>query len=127
MKGMCRYRALSRRTLNSMARSTSPDLSMDVRLNKAIVYQEPVDSLTATVHYNSRFLEIPSFAVSGPAGKLTLSGRYEHDADLYHGVLSVHVPESEFQIGKGETCAVRRTGNCRYFTVGREPERHGLR
>jgi translocation and assembly module TamB len=78
----------------------SPDIAADLSLTKALVYQEPLDSLQATIHYNNRSLEIPSFNVSAPAGRLTFSGNYIHDADLYHGVLSLHVPDSEFQVAK---------------------------
>jgi translocation and assembly module TamB len=91
-------------TLSATARLTgpldSPDLTLDFGLTKAILLQEPVDSLVGTIHYDSRLLDIPSLSVSAPAGKLTLSGKYQHDADSYHGVLSLHVPESEFQVAK---------------------------
>jgi translocation and assembly module TamB len=78
----------------------SPDIGLEFNLTKALVYREPLDSVAATIHYTNRSLDIPSIKVTAPAGRLILSGRYDHTADFYHGVLSVHVPESELQVAK---------------------------
>jgi translocation and assembly module TamB len=80
----------------------SPDVAATFRLTKANVYQEPIDSLAATIHYNNTLLDIASLDLKSPAGSLRLSGSYVHDAGAYHGVLAVHVPESELQISKIE-------------------------
>ena len=80
----------------------SPDASVNLTLTKAIIEQEPISRLAATVHYNNRLLDIPSVDVSAPAGTLQLSGHYDHGADIYQGTLSVHVANGELQIGKIE-------------------------
>ncbi len=80
----------------------SPDASGSLTLTKAILEQEQINRLSATVHYNNRLLDIPSVDISAPAGTLQLSGRYDHGADLYQGTLSVHVANSALQVGKIE-------------------------
>jgi translocation and assembly module TamB len=78
----------------------SPDVAVNLGLTKAVVYQEPIDRLTATIHYNNRLLDIPSIDLHAPAGTLKLSGRYDHDTDIRHGLLKVHISDSEFQLAK---------------------------
>jgi translocation and assembly module TamB len=78
----------------------SPDVAINLGLTKAVVYQEPIDRLAATIHYNNRLLDIPSIDLNAAAGTLKLSGRYNHDPGIYHGLLTVHISDSELQVAK---------------------------
>ena len=80
----------------------SPDASVNLTLTKAILEQEQINRLAASVHYNNRLLDIPTIKIDAPAGSLQLSGRYDHGTDIYQGTLAVHVANSELQVGKIE-------------------------
>jgi translocation and assembly module TamB len=64
----------------------NPNVDASLRLLRAKVYGEPVNSVNAAGTYSAQLLELRSLSVSAPAGRLEAHGSYSHDAsDLRRG------------------------------------------
>lgn len=73
----------------------NPDAQADLTLAKAVVYTEPVDSLTARLHYSKNAIDVPSLSLKAPAGTLNASAHYEPA-----GALRMHVDSNDIDLSK---------------------------
>ncbi len=79
----------------------TPNANLDFALLKARVYQEPVDSLKGSVHYAAQLVEIPSIDLQVPAGRITLSGSYDHPVNNFNaGSLKLKLNSTDVQLGE---------------------------
>ena len=79
----------------------TPDATLDATLSKANVYQEPLNSLHAQLHYTDTLVNISALDLDVPAGTLSASGAYNHTAgDLNNGTLQFHLNSSDINLAK---------------------------
>ncbi len=78
----------------------SPDIDAHLQLSNAVLYHEPVNQLTAQVHFRNDLVDLPLLDVKLPAGDINLNGRFDHPNGALNGTLNFHVNTSHFDIGK---------------------------
>ena len=79
----------------------APNARLQFALDKANLYQEPVNRLAGNVQYSNTNVDIPSVRLDVPAGSVTLSGSFAHPSgDLKNGALSLKVDSTDIDVGK---------------------------
>ena len=79
----------------------APNARLQFALDKANLYQEPVNRLAGNVQYSNTNVDIPSVRLDVPAGSVTLSGSFAHPSgDLKNGALSLKVDSTDIEVGK---------------------------
>ncbi len=78
----------------------APDVTLRVNLERANVYQEPVNRLSAQMSYNNDLIQLSSLNLSLPAGSLTASGRYDRLSNADTAKVRVHIASSDLDLAK---------------------------
>ncbi|MBV8866028.1 MAG: translocation/assembly module TamB domain-containing protein [Acidobacteriaceae bacterium] len=88
-----------------------PNADLSFALNKAEIYQEPVDSLKGDVHYSNKLAEIRSIQLRAPAGDLELSGAFNHPANSFQtGSLQLKLSSSSIRLSRIEHVVQEKPG-----------------
>lgn len=81
----------------------TPNANLSFALQRANVYQEPINALRGQVQYNNTLINIPAIELDVPAGTMTLSGSFSHPAhDMNAGALTLNLKSSDIQVAKIE-------------------------
>ncbi len=79
----------------------APSANLDFTLANANIYAEPVDRLQATLHYSNTLVDIPSFELDAPAGRITLAASFAHPANVLNaGVVKLRVNSTDIQLAR---------------------------
>ena len=79
----------------------APKADLSLNLARATIYAEQIHRLQVTLHYSNTLLDIPSFEIEAPAGRVTLAGSFAHPVkDFNNGALKLRVNSSDLQIAK---------------------------
>jgi translocation and assembly module TamB len=80
---------------------SSPRANVALNLNRAVIYDEPIDSISARANYLDRSIELSRLeVVSGPA-RIALTGRFDHPAnDLRQGEMSFDATSTQVDLGR---------------------------
>ena len=78
----------------------APNVSANIDLSKASAYQEPINHLVAKLSYSSAAAEISSLHLDIPAGRIDLSGRYEHADHSEQGTLQLSLNSGDLELAK---------------------------
>ncbi|MGH9615038.1 MAG: hypothetical protein ACRD4P_18390, partial [Bryobacteraceae bacterium] len=79
----------------------NPNANLRLDLTKAVVYDEPVDSLQGNVSYTNRLVTISSMRLATPAGQITLSGSLAHSPnDFNDGNVDFQLASSRVDLGR---------------------------
>ena len=88
-----------------------PRAKLSFRLDRAVVYDERLDRLEASVNYTNSLVEIPSFRLATPAGEIELNGSLAHPPnDFQNGQLKLRVNGGDLQLARLENLRKRRPG-----------------
>ncbi|MDQ2844705.1 MAG: translocation/assembly module TamB domain-containing protein [Acidobacteriota bacterium] len=89
----------------------APNADLTFALNRANVYQEPINSLRGQVRYSKQSIDIPALELNVPAGSLSLSGAFDHPAnDLNAGSLNLKLSSSDIQVAQIEHVQEQKPG-----------------
>ncbi len=78
-----------------------PRANVGLTLNNAKIYDEPLNRVTATIHYTNELVDLPSLQIDSPAGHIALSGSYAHPAHNFdNGTLQARVNGNNLQLAK---------------------------
>ena len=78
-----------------------PDATFDVQVTKAMMYSEPLNSLSASVHYSPTNIELSNLKLDAPAGTLNAAAHFVHpDGDFNNGQVQVHLTSSSIDLSK---------------------------
>jgi translocation and assembly module TamB len=90
---------------------SNPQGDADINLTKAVLYDEPLDSLRARVSYAPSTIEMTQFeAVAGPT-RLVFTGRYDHPiSDLRQGDLQFHLEDTRIDLARIRNIQKMRAG-----------------
>ena len=89
----------------------APKANLDFALRNANIYSEPIDRLQGAVRYTNTAVDIPSLELSVPAGRLSLSGAFDHPAGNFNaGTMVLHLDSNDIQLKKIEHIQQARPG-----------------
>ena len=78
-----------------------PRANVGLTLNNAKIYDEPLNRVTATIHYTNELVDLPSLQIDSPAGHIGLSGSYAHPAHNFdNGTLQARLNGNNLQLAK---------------------------
>lgn len=89
----------------------SPNANLSFALTKAVVYQEAIDRLQASVQYSNTLVDLPNLQLDVPAGRLTASGAFSHPAsDFNAGTVSLTLKSTDIDLSKIEHVEAAKPG-----------------
>lgn len=79
----------------------TPKADLNFALLNSRVYQEPIESLKGSVHYAGQLVEIPLIDLRVPAGRISLTGSYQHALSSFAaGALKLKLESSDVQLAE---------------------------
>ena len=97
----------------------APDAELAFKLKNANLYSEPVNSLDGQLQYTDTSLRITSINLSVPAGSVTLSGAFDHPANVFTtGAVALKVTSSDIQLARIHNLQEEKPGLVGVFRMG---------
>jgi translocation and assembly module TamB len=89
----------------------NPQGSMDLDLEKAVLYDEPLDHVRAQVNYLAKSIDVKQLEVASGPARVNASGRFDHpEGNLEAGTIQFSVNSSNVDLARIHNVQTRRPG-----------------
>ncbi|HEX4167335.1 MAG TPA: translocation/assembly module TamB domain-containing protein [Bryobacteraceae bacterium] len=99
----------------------APAAALNFRLRDAQLYSEPINSLEGHLRYSNTALSVPSIDLDAPAGRISVSGSFNHPANIFtSGSLAATLKSSDIKLARIHNLELKKPGLAGILRVGAE-------
>jgi len=89
----------------------NPQGDVDVTLDKAVIYDEPLDRIHAQASYLAKSVEVKQLDIAAGSARITAAGRFEHpERNFEAGNLQFNITSSNVDLARIHNLQTRRPG-----------------